>query len=157
MANTVKFQHFEVLQKEDGSLFELGRGAMGIIYKVFDTNLHCHVALKVIKSAYLNSETAQQRFLREAQAAAAIRHPNVASVSHLGREADNYFYAMEFVDRETVEAFIKREGAVPPIMVLKIAAQVARALAAAQKQGLVHRDIKPSNIMFMREMEATSP
>ena len=151
MAQTLKFQHFEVLRKEDGSPYELGHGAMGITYKAFDTNLRCHVALKVIKSAYLNSETARQRFLREARAAAALRHPNVATVFHLGSEAENYFYAMEFIDGETVEAFIKREGAVPTLMALKIAAQVARALGAAQKQGLVHRDIKPSNVMFVRE------
>ena len=151
MAEMVRFQHFEVSRREDGSLFELGRGAMGITYKAFDTNLRCHVALKVINSAYLNSETAQQRFLREARAAAALRHPNVAAVFHLGREGDDYFYAMEFVDGETVEGYIKREGAVPVLMALKIAAQVARALSAAQKQGLVHRDIKPSNIMFVRE------
>jgi serine/threonine protein kinase len=151
MAQTLKFQHFEVLRKEDGSPYELGHGAMGITYKAFDTNLRCHVALKVIKSAYLNSETARQRFLREARAAAALRHPNVATVFHLGSEANNYFYAMEFIDGETVEAFIKREGAVPTLMALKIAAQVARALGAAQKQGLVHRDIKPSNVMFVRE------
>jgi serine/threonine protein kinase/TPR repeat protein len=151
MAETVRFEHFELSRREDGSLYELGRGAMGITYKAFDTNLRCHVALKVINSAYLNSETAQQRFLREARAAAALRHPNVATVFHLGREGDDYFYAMEFVDGETVEAFIKREGAVPVLMALKIAAQVSRALGAAQKQGLVHRDIKPSNIMFIRE------
>jgi serine/threonine protein kinase len=151
MAEMVRFQHFELSRREDGSLHELGRGAMGITYKAFDTNLRCHVALKVINSAYLNSETAQQRFLREARAAAALRHQNVATVFHLGREGDDYFYAMEFVDGETVEAYIKREGAVPVLMALKIAAQVARALSAAQKQGLVHRDIKPSNIMFVRE------
>ncbi len=151
MAETVRFQHFELLRRDDGSLYELGRGAMGITYKAFDTNLRCHVALKVINSAYLNSETARQRFLREARAAAALRHPNVATVFHLGQEGDDYFYAMEFVDGETVEALIKREGAVPVLMALKIAAQVARALGAAQKQGLVHRDIKPSNIMFIRE------
>lgn len=151
MAETVRFQHFEVLRKEDGSLYELGRGAMGITYKAFDTNLRCHVALKVINAAYLNSDIARQRFLREARAAAALRHPNVATVFHLGSEDDNYFYAMEFVDGETVEGFMKREGAVPAPMALEIAAQVSRALGAAQKQGLVHRDIKPSNLMIVRE------
>jgi serine/threonine protein kinase len=151
MAEMVRFQHFELSRREDGSLYELGRGAMGITYKAFDTNLRCHVALKVINSAYLNSETAQQRFLREARAAAALRHPNVATVFHLGKEGDDYFYAMEFVDGETVESYIKREGAFRVLVALKIAAQVARALSAAQKQGLVHRDIKPSNIMFVRE------
>lgn len=151
MADSVRFQHFEVLRKEDGSLFELGRGAMGITYKAFDTNLRCFVALKVINAAYLNSEVARQRFLREARAAAALRHPNVATVFHLGSEDDNYFYAMEFVDGETVEGFMKREGAVPTPMAMEIVAQVSRALGAAQKQGLVHRDIKPSNLMFVRE------
>ncbi len=91
MAETVRFQHFEVLRKEDGSLHELGHGAMGITYKAFDTNLRCHVALKVIKSAYLNSETARQRFLREARAAAALRHPNVATVFHLGQRGGELF------------------------------------------------------------------
>lgn len=153
MADEVRFQHFEVLRKDDGSLFELGRGAMGITYKAFDTNLRCHVALKVINAAYLNSEVARQRFLREARAAAALRHPNVATVFHLGSEDENYFYAMEFVDGETVEAFMKREGAVPTLMALEVAAQVSRALGAAQKQGLVHRDIKPSNLMLVREDE----
>ena len=70
MAEMVRFQHFELSRRGDGSLHELGRGAMGITYKAFDTNLRRHVALKVINSAYLNSETAQQRFLREARARA---------------------------------------------------------------------------------------
>ena len=149
MAEMVRFEHFEVSRREDGSLCELGRGAMGITYKAFDTNLRCHVALKVINSAYLNSETALA--LSAGGSRRRLRHPNVATVFHLGREGDDYFYAMEFVDGETIEAYIKREGSVPVFMALKIAAQVARALGAAQKQGLVHRDIKPSNIMFVRE------
>lgn len=151
MAESVRFQHFEVLRHEDGSLFELGRGAMGVTYKAFDTNLRCFVALKVINAAFLHSEVARQRFLREARAAAALRHPNVATVFHLGNEGDSYFYAMEFVPGETVEAYIRREGPVPPAIALDIALQVNRALAAASRQGLVHRDIKPSNLMLLRE------
>ncbi len=151
MAESVRFQHFEVLRHEDGSLFELGRGAMGVTYKAFDTNLRCFVALKVINAAFLHSEVARQRFMREARAAAALRHPNVATVFHLGNEDDSYFYAMEFVPGETVEAYIKREGPVPPAIALDIALQVNRALSAASRQGLVHRDIKPSNLMLLRE------
>ncbi|MGH8046099.1 MAG: protein kinase domain-containing protein [Chthoniobacterales bacterium] len=151
MAETVRFQHYEVLRRDDGSLFELGRGAMGITYKAFDTSLRTNVALKVINATYLDSEVARQRFLREARAAAAIRHPNVATVFHLGNEDDAYFYAMEFIDGETVENFMQRDGAVPTLMALEIAAQVARALGAAEKQGLVHRDIKPSNLMLVCE------
>jgi len=124
---------------------------MGITYKAFDTNLRTHVALKVINGAYLNSDVARQRFLREARAAAAIRHPNVATVFHLGEEEENYFYAMEFVDGETVESWMKKHGSVPTLMALHIASQVARALTSAQKQNLVHRDIKPANLMLVPE------
>ncbi|MBE2204291.1 MAG: protein kinase [Chthoniobacterales bacterium] len=153
MAEPVRFQHFEVPLREDGSLHELGRGAMGITYKAFDTNLRCFVALKVINAAYLSSDVAKQRFLREARSAAALRHPNVATVFHLGEEGGDCFYAMEYVDGETVEAMMKREGAIPASVSLEIILQVSRALGAAHKQGLVHRDIKPSNLMVVREEE----
>ena len=141
MADTLRFQHFEIPLREDGSPYELGRGAMGITYKAFDTNLRSLVALKVVNANYLDNEVARQRFLREARAAAALRHPNVANV----------FYAMEFIDGETVEALMKREGAIPSVTALNITLQVARALGAAQKQGLVHRDIKPANLMLVTE------
>lgn len=153
MAEPVRFQHFEVPIREDGSLHELGRGAMGITYKAFDTNLRSFVALKVINTASLGSEVARQRFLREARAAAALRHPNVATVFHLGEEGGDCFYAMEFVDGETVEAVMKREGTIPIETALQIVLQASRALGAAHKQGLVHRDIKPSNLMIVREEE----
>src|ERR1700674_5909291 len=101
MADAERYQHYEVLRRDDGTLWELGRGAMGITYKAFDTNLRCPVALKVINSTFLNSEVARQRFLREARAAAALRHQNVASVVHLGTGHERYFYAMEESDGET--------------------------------------------------------
>ncbi|MGC1479079.1 MAG: protein kinase [Chthoniobacterales bacterium] len=151
MPEPLRFQHYEVARKPDGSPLELGRGAMGITYRAFDTNLRADVALKVISGAYLNSDVARDRFLREARAAAAIRHPNVATVFHLGEAEDSYFYAMEFVDGETVEKYMRREGALPTLSALDVASQVARALQAAQKQGLVHRDIKPSNVMLTRD------
>ncbi len=151
MSEPLRFQHYEVARQPDGSPVELGRGAMGITYRAFDTNLRADVALKVISGAYLNSDTARERFLREARAAAAIRHPNVATVFHLGDAEESYFYAMEFVDGETVERLMRRGGALPTLRALDIASQVARALGAAQKQNLVHRDIKPSNIMLTRD------
>ena len=140
-----------MLTREDGSLFELGRGAMGITYKAFDTNLRVNVALKVINAKYLESEVAQQRFMREARAAAQLRHPNVASVFHLGTSRDAFFYAMEFVDGETVESFIQRQGPIDPVVAVRITLQVTRALAAAEKHHLVHRDIKPANLMLVKE------
>jgi serine/threonine protein kinase len=80
------YQHYELLRRADGSLWELGRGAMGITYKAYDANLHCTVALKVINTAHLDGDAAQHRFLREARAAAALRQPNVASVFNLGAD-----------------------------------------------------------------------
>jgi serine/threonine protein kinase len=148
---TEKFEHFQVLRRPDGSLWELGRGAMGVTYKAFDTNLRCDVALKVVNPQYLNSDTARQRFLREARAAAKLRHPNVASVFHLGSVSGNFFYAMEYVEGETVEHRVEREGSLPTILAARITRQVARALMAADKEKLVHRDIKPSNIMLVHD------
>ena len=144
-----RFEHYELITDKDGKPVELGRGAMGITFKAYDTNLRFPVALKVINSAYLESDTARQRFLREARAAAALRPPNVASVFNLGTDQGSYFYVMEFIDGETVEALVKRKGALEPAEALNIALQVARALAVAAKQQLVHRDLKPSNLMLV--------
>src|ERR1700736_3558735 len=142
-----RFEHYEIVIAEDGKPVELGRGAMGVTYKAVDVDLRCHVALKVISERYLNDESARLRFLREARAAASLRHPNVASVFHLGKTGENYFYTMEFVNGETLESLIRRSGRLEVKLALEIATQVASGLAAVQKQKLVHRDIKPSNIM----------
>ena len=83
---------------------------MGVTYKAFDVDLQCPVTLKVISEKYLGDESARLRFLREARAAASVRHANVASVFHLGRTGQNYFYAMEFVEGETLENLIRRSG-----------------------------------------------
>ena len=81
-----RFEHYELVMAEGGKPVELGRGAMGVTYKAFDVDLHCPVTLKVISERYLGDESARLRFLREARAAARVRHTNVASVFHLGRK-----------------------------------------------------------------------
>jgi serine/threonine protein kinase len=124
---------------------------MGVTYKAFDVHLHCSVTLKVISEKYLGDESARLRFLREARAAARLRHSNVASVLHLGRTGSSYFYAMEFVEGETLDNLIKRSGQLEVKLALEILAQVAAGLAAVHKQKLVHRDIKPSNVMVNLE------
>jgi serine/threonine protein kinase len=146
-----KFEHYKLVKGEDGKVVELGRGAMGITYKAFDVDLRCPVTLKVIRAKFLGDQSARLRFLREARAAASVRHPNVASVFHLGRTGKNYFYAMEFVEGETLETLIRRRGRIEVKLALEIARQVAAGLAAVHKQRLVHRDIKPSNIMVSLE------
>ena len=103
-----RFENYEVMLDEDGRPIELGRGAMGVTYKALDVDLRCPVTLKVISERYLGDESAQLRFLREARAAARVRHSNVASVFHLGRTGSSYFYAMEFVEGETLEHLIRR-------------------------------------------------
>jgi len=142
-----RFEHYELVTGEDGRPVELGRGAMGVTYKAFDVDLRCPVTLKVISERYLGDESARLRFLREARAAASVRHTNVASVFHLGRTGQNYFYAMEFVEGETLQNLIKRTGTLEVKQALEIATQVTAGLAAIHEQNLVHRDIKPTNIM----------
>src|SRR5258708_3429222 len=148
---TQRFEHYDLVKGEDGKPVELGRGAMGVTYKAFDVDLHCPVTLKVIRKRYLSDESARLRFLREARAAARLRHTNVASVLHLGRTGQNYFYAMEFVEGETLEKHIKRSGRLDVRLAVEIATQVAAGLGAVHKQKLVHRDIKPSNIIVSLE------
>src|SRR4029077_15338504 len=104
----LRFEHYRVLQNAEGKPLELGRGAMGVSYKAIDINLRCAVALKVIKARLIGDESARRRFVREARAAASVRHPNVASVFHLGKSGDSYFYAMEFVDGESLDKVIRR-------------------------------------------------
>jgi serine/threonine protein kinase/tetratricopeptide (TPR) repeat protein len=153
LADDGRFDQYEMVRREDGAFEELGRGAMGITYKAFDVDLRFPVALKLISEQYVGDESARLRFLREARAAASVRHPNVASVFHLGRTGRNYFYAMEFVEGETLGSLIKRSGRLDVKLALEIATQVAAGLAAVHKQKLVHRDIKPSNIMVSVEEE----
>src|ERR1700758_4033713 len=124
-----RFDHYELVIGEDGKPVELGRGAMGVTYNAFDINLRCPVTLKVISQRYLGDESTRLRFVREARAAASVRHPNVASVFHLGRTGNGYFYAMEFVEGETLEKLIKRSGRLEVKMALEIATQVTAGLA----------------------------
>jgi Protein kinase domain len=147
----LRLEHYEILAGEDGTPFELGRGAMGVTYKAIDVNLRCAVALKVINARWVGDELARRRFIREARAAASVRHPNVASVFYLGKSGDIYFYAMEFVEGETLQNRIRREGPLDVRQALEIATQVAAGLAAVNKQKLIHRDIKSSNIMMSSE------
>jgi serine/threonine protein kinase len=150
-SSELRFEHYQVLRNQDGKPFELGHGGMGVTYKAIDTHLRCPVALKIISEQFIGNESARSRFVREARAAASVRHSNVASVFHLGESGGNYFYVMEFVDGETLEAFIHRRGRLEIDLALEIVTQVAAGLTAIHKQHLVHRDIKPSNIMLSWE------
>jgi serine/threonine protein kinase len=144
----LKYDHFEVEVGADGFPIELGAGAMAITYRARDTVLNSVVALKVIDRKVAQMRGVRSRFLREARAAAQIHHPSVARVSHYGEQDGECFYVMELVEGETLEARVRREGPMPLALALEVIEQAARALAAAEKCGVVHRDIKPSNIML---------
>src|SRR5438067_6147646 len=153
------FGDFEVERRADGSYWELGRGGMGVTYLSRDKVLRRRVALKVIDtptvSTHRDSQTARERFLREARAAAALRHPNVAAVYQFGAAPDGSrcFYAMELVEGETLETRVRRHGPLNPKLVVEIATQITQALVAAAAQGLIHRDLKPGNIMLKNPEE----
>ena len=145
-----RYQHYEICLRDDDTLCELGRGAMGVTYRALDINLDAEVALKVISTHFSNNRDARERFRREARVAARLRHPNVASVYHFGEtETHQCFYAMELIEGETLEARVRRDGPLTVAMALEVATQVARALMAASNHGLVHRDLKPSNLMIV--------
>lgn len=156
---TRRYHHYAVLTRFDGSVWELGRGAMGVTYKAIDINLRMPVALKVVNGRFATRPGTNRQFLSEARAAARLRHPNVASVFHFGRvntladdedaESGDCFYAMELVEGETLDVRIRRDGPLSARLTLELGLQVARAMVAAEKHGLVHRDLKPSNIMLV--------
>lgn len=143
--------NYKIECRDDGTPWELGRGAMGVTYRAVDTSLQRPVALKLIDSEWIKrGAEARERFMREARAAAALRHPNVAAVYQFGiqEETGQYFCAMELVEGETLEMRVQRTGPLAALTTVEIALQVSSALAAAEKQGLVHRDLKPANIML---------
>jgi TolB-like protein/Flp pilus assembly protein TadD len=144
--------NYRIERRDDGSLWELGRGAMGVTYRALDTSLRRAVALKLIDSEWAKrGAEARERFMREARTAASLRHPNVATVYHFGIREENgqCFCAMELVEGETLEMRVRRTGPLDALTTIDIALQVSSALAAAEKQGLVHRDLKPANLMFV--------
>src|SRR6476659_6930809 len=153
----LKYDHFAVEVGVDGFPIELGSGAIAITYRARDTVLNSVVALKVIDRKVAKMPGVRSRFLREARAAAQIRHPNVARVSHYGEQDGECFYVMELVEGETLEAKVRREGPLPLALTLEVIEQAARALASAEACGVVHRDIKPSNIMLESDPSGSTP
>src|SRR5882672_1945294 len=147
-----RFGVYEIDCHADGNLCELGRGAMGVTYRATDTSLQRKVALKIIKTDIAErSADARERFVREARAAAALRHEHITTVYQFGirLETGQYFYAMELIEGETLDDRVHRAGPLDSRSTIGIAQQVTSALTAAEKHGLVHRDLKPANLMLI--------
>jgi serine/threonine-protein kinase len=133
---------------------ELGRGAMGIVYKGVDPTIHRTVAIKTLQLSEFEEEEAgdiKERFFREAESAGALNHPNIVSIYDAGEEHDLAYIAMEFLNGVDLVKFTHKGELLPLRDVLNIIAQVADALDYAHSKDVVHRDIKPANIMMLKD------
>ena len=130
---------------------EIKQGAMGNVYKAIQTSLGRLVALKVLPAWLARDATYVERFLREARAAAALNHPNIVSVIDVGVDSGVYYMVMEYVEGENLKDMIARRGRLEEKEALKYTLDIAQALEAAHKAGIVHRDIKPANIIIAED------
>ncbi|MCG8608030.1 serine/threonine protein kinase, partial [bacterium] len=145
--------HYKILDK-------LGEGGMGVVYRAEDTKLRREVALKFLPTNALQGQEEKDRFTREAQAAAALNHPNIAHMYAIDEADGQMFLAMEFIEGQSLEHLINfpLEGGAAPAAggvtrplpledAIDYATQIAAGLQAAHEKGIVHRDIKSANIM----------
>ncbi|MHC5039856.1 MAG: protein kinase domain-containing protein, partial [Planctomycetota bacterium] len=138
-----KFGDFHVIQ-------ELGRGAMGVVYEAIQEPLGRRVALKVMLPSFTSSPEAVERFLRESKSTAKLKHPNIVPVYGMGEQDGTYFYAMGFIEGDSLKDALK-DDVMPFKERAAILRDACRALHYAHEQGVIHRDIKPANIMIDKD------
>ena len=126
----------------------LGRGGMGVVYRATDLSLERPVALKLIAPELAEDESFRERFLREPRLAASLDHPNVIPIYEAGEHEGQLYLAMRYVEGSDLRTLLERDGKLAPERTLAILAQVAGALDAAHRRGLVHRDVKPANVLL---------
>ena len=141
-----QIQHYKIIEK-------LGAGGMGEVYLAEDTTLKRRVALKLLAPAYSNDPEFVGRFRHEAQAAAALDHPNIVTVHELGEHEGQLFITMQYVRGQTLQELIK-SGKLTLEQSLDIAQQICEGLSEAHQAGIVHRDIKPANIIYTKDSVA---
>jgi serine/threonine-protein kinase len=133
---------------------ELGRGAMGVVYKGEDPKIHRTVAIKTVSLSEFEEdmlEEMKERFFREAESAGLLAHPNIVTIYDAGEEHDLAFIAMEYLEGGDLEDFTKKDILLPLRETLSMISDVANALDYAHSKGIVHRDIKPANIMYIKD------
>lgn len=133
--------HYEVV-------CELGRGGMGVVYKGFESALNRYVAIKTLSESLSHDESVKERFLREARSMAQLNDAHIIQIYFIGEDQGQPFFAMEFVEGESLSSFLKREVKLTPEQAAKVIYQTATGLAVAHDKGVVHRDIKPANLML---------
>lgn len=143
-----KFGKYQVVTQADGRPVVLGSGSCGKTYKAVHSLLGRTVALKVIHESLAYDLEVKQRFLNEARAIAALKHPHIAQLVDCDEADGALFYAMEFCDGGDLEKFVSARGALSDETVLQLARQAAKALAYVHDEGYLHRDLKPSNLML---------
>jgi len=126
---------------------EIGRGGMGAVYKGYDAMLDRPVAVKVLAPHLVWETEFVQRFLREARAAARLKHPNIVTIHDVGQDGDRYYFVMEYLEGQTLTEYIRQRGPMAVADVLRILRPLADALDYAHRRGLVHRDVKPANVI----------
>jgi uncharacterized RDD family membrane protein YckC len=142
-AGIAQLAHFRIERR-------LGKGGMGEVYLATDLALDRPVAVKLIARDVASDPALRQRFLREARAQARIQHPNVCHIYYVGEQDGRLFFAMEYVEGESLQERLDRQGKLPPGEVVELCRQAALGLREAWRHGFTHRDVKPSNLMVDR-------
>lgn len=136
-----RLAHYRILRR-------IGQGGMGDVYLGFEEELHRQVAIKVLPVELARSEDLVRRFLAEAAAVAQIAHPHVVPIYYIGHDAGQHFYAMQYVEGESLDRLLARQGRLSVEQTLAIVEQCLAGLQAVHQAGLIHRDIKPANILL---------
>lgn len=136
-----KIGHYEIVT-------ELGRGGMGVVYKGYEPSLNRHVAIKTLADHLASNPSVVERFMREARSMAQLSDAHIVPIYFVGEDRGLPFFAMEFVEGESVADRLKREGRLPALEARRIVLQAAQGLAVAHEHGVVHRDIKPANLLL---------
>ena len=127
---------------------QIGRGGMGVVYKARDESLNRFVAIKVLTEQLTEDSTFLQRFVREAQAAAGLSHPNIVQIFFIGEDNGRPYFVMEYVSGRSLDQLLRAEGRIDNPRASQIILQAAHGLAAAHDRGIIHRDIKPANLIL---------
>ncbi|MEG2788077.1 MAG: Stk1 family PASTA domain-containing Ser/Thr kinase [Romboutsia sp.] len=144
MGETVLGNRYEIIRK-------IGDGGMAFVYEAKDRLLNRTVAVKVLRPEFVDDEEFLGKFKREAEAVASLSHPNIVNVYDVGADGKVHYIVMEFIDGQNLKEIIKNEGTLDEYTALDITKQIAMALSAAHKKGIIHRDIKPHNILISNE------
>ena len=127
---------------------QIGYGGMGAVYKAYDTRLLRHVAIKLLRPELMVDQSKRRRFIKEAQTASSLNHPNICTIHDINEDGDQHFIVMELVEGETLREILDKRGKIPEAELTNIAIKICEALAVVHKKGISHRDIKPENIMI---------